>query len=53
MEKIVKFFRDEDGLELTEYAVMGFLIVATVVATIILLQGRIIAAFQTLVAALT
>ena len=27
MEKIVKFFKDEDGLELSEYAIMGALII--------------------------
>ena len=27
MKKLIAFFKDEDGLETSEYAVMGFLIV--------------------------
>ena len=41
MEKIVKFFRDEDGLELSEYAVMGGLIIQGLVAAIGVLHGAI------------
>jgi pilus assembly protein Flp/PilA len=45
MNKIWKFIKDEDGLELTEYAVIGALIVLGVVGTVILLQGAIQSAF--------
>lgn len=53
MKKIWKFIKGEDGLELTEYAVMGALIVVAIVATIILLQEQIITAFNNIVNALT
>ena len=46
MEKIVKFFRDEDGLELSEYAVMGFLIIALLVAAVTALRDQIIVVFD-------
>ncbi len=42
MEKIVKFFRDEDGLELSEYAVMGALIIVALVTAVGLLSDQII-----------
>ena len=32
MKKIIRFFKDEDGMELTEYAVVGGLIILAVVA---------------------
>ncbi len=35
MEKIIRFFKDEDGLELSEYAVMGALIVAALLLIVI------------------
>ena len=34
MKKLIAFFKEEDGLELTEYAVMGALLVAGLVVTI-------------------
>ena len=46
MQKIMKFIKDEDGLELSEYAIMGALIVIALVAAIIVLQGSIIGAFE-------
>ena len=45
MESIKKFIRDEDGLELSEYAVVGGLIILGTVAAIGLLGGQITAAF--------
>jgi pilus assembly protein Flp/PilA len=48
MEKIIRFFRDEDGLELSEYAVMGALIIVALVGVIGLLGGAISTAFTTL-----
>lgn len=53
MEKIIRFFKDEDGLELSEYAVMGFLIIVTIVGAVTALRARIAAVFAAIVAALT
>jgi pilus assembly protein Flp/PilA len=52
MKKIWKFIKDEDGLELVEYAVMGALIVLGVVATILLLGGQINTRFNQLYTAI-
>jgi Flp pilus assembly pilin Flp len=46
MEKIWKFIKDEDGLETSEYAVMGALIVIALVGAVIYLQSAISAAFE-------
>ena len=46
MEKIWNFLKDEDGLELSEYAVMGALIVAVVAAAVTALQGGITGALD-------
>ncbi|WP_417529688.1 Flp family type IVb pilin [Marinobacter lipolyticus] len=40
-EKVVQFIRDEEGLELSEYAVAGSLIVLGAVAAFTLLGGNI------------
>jgi len=32
MERIINFFKETDGMELTEYAVVGSLIIAAVIA---------------------
>lgn len=40
-EKVVQFIRDEEGLELSEYAVAGSLIVLGTVAAFTLLGGNI------------
>ena len=48
MEKIKRFFKDEDGLELSEYAVMAALIVGVVVVTITALGVSIDGVFNTL-----
>ena len=48
MKKIVKFFKDEDGLELSEYAVMGSLIIIALVTVITGLAGAISGAFTNL-----
>ena len=52
MKKIWTFIKDEDGLELSEYAVMAFLIVTVVVGTIIALGERIDVIFNDLLVAL-
>ncbi len=41
MSKVSRFVRDEEGLELSEYAVAGSLIVLGVVAAFALLSGNI------------
>ena len=41
MKKLIAFFKEEDGLELTEYAVMGALIAAALVATITALRTAV------------
>jgi Flp pilus assembly pilin Flp len=48
MKKIWKFFKDEDGLELTEYAVIGAMIVIAIFVAIGLLSTQISGAFSTL-----
>ena len=53
MKKFISFLKDEDGLELTEYAVMGTLIVIAVAAAVILLRTQIIAAFDAITAVVT
>ena len=52
MQKIMNFIKDEDGLELTEYAVIGALIVITVVVAIGLLSTQITRAFDRITAIL-
>jgi len=44
----MKFFKDETGLELSEYAVVAALIVAATVAAFSLLNGTIAARIETL-----
>lgn len=44
----MKFFKDESGLELSEYAVVAALIVAATVAAFTLLNGTIAARIETL-----
>jgi Flp pilus assembly pilin Flp len=41
-----KFMKDEQGLELAEYAVMAALIITAVVAAIVLLRNAIAARFN-------
>ena len=41
MKGLIAFFKEEDGLELTKYGVMGALIAATLVATITALQKAV------------
>jgi len=53
MEKIMKFIKDEDGLELTEYAVMGALIVIALLAAVQMLTGAIGTAFTRIAGVVT
>jgi Flp pilus assembly pilin Flp len=53
MKKLVKrFLKDEQGLELSEYAVMAAIIIVLTVATILLLRTEIINAFTDLITAM-
>jgi Flp pilus assembly pilin Flp len=52
MNKIWNFIKDEDGLELTEYAVIGAIIVITVAVAVGLLRDEIITAFNNMTAAM-
>jgi Flp pilus assembly pilin Flp len=45
MKKFWAFVKDEDGLELSEYAVMGALIILGAVTVIGLLQDEIVSVF--------
>jgi Flp pilus assembly pilin Flp len=45
MKKLIAFFKDEDGMETPEYAVMGTLIVIALVVAISALSDDIGAAF--------
>ena len=53
MNKIVKFFKDEDGLELSEYALMGALIVVALVTAVGLLSDQIIVVIDAIRTAIT
>ena len=46
MEKIIRFFKDEDGLELSEYAVMGALLILGVITVVGLLKTEIVNVFS-------
>jgi Flp pilus assembly pilin Flp len=43
-----RFWRDDSGLELSEYAIMAGIIIVLVVATILLIGGHINRIFQAL-----
>ena len=53
MESIKKFIRDEDGLELSEYAVVGGLIILGAVVAIGLLGDQIVNVFTRITAVVT
>ena len=47
MKRLVeRFFRDEQGLELSEYAVMAALIIITIIVAIVALRDQIAGAFN-------
>jgi pilus assembly protein Flp/PilA len=48
MIMLIKFFKDENGLELSEYAVAAALIVVATVAAFTLLSGVIATRIETL-----
>jgi Flp pilus assembly pilin Flp len=41
MEKFLKFFKDEDGLETVEYAVIGGIILVATIATVVLIGQQV------------
>lgn len=53
MSKLSRFVRDEEGLELSEYAVAGSLIVLGVVAAFQLLGGNIDTAIRAIAGKIT
>lgn len=53
MEKIKKFFREEDGMELSEYAVVGGILLIGAVATIGLWGAQINATYTAIIGAIT
>ena len=53
MKKLIDFFKDEDGLETVEYAVMGGLLVVAITAALTLLSGAIGAEFTRLTGIIT
>ena len=53
VKKLIAFFKEEDGLELSEYAVMGALVVAVTVAVITSLGDAIALRFGALETAVT
>jgi pilus assembly protein Flp/PilA len=52
MEKMIRFFKDEEGATAVEYGLLVALIAAVIVGTVLTLGGQINAAFQKVVAAL-
>jgi Flp pilus assembly pilin Flp len=53
MDKIWRFIKDEDGLELSEYAVIGGIVIGAGVAVYLLLGTAIQGAMTTITAAIT
>ena len=52
MEKMIRFFKDEEGATAVEYGLLVALIAAVIIGTVVTLGGQINNAFQTIVAAL-
>jgi Flp pilus assembly pilin Flp len=46
MKKLIAFIKDEDGLETSEYAVMGALIVLALIASVTAMRNSIAAVFN-------
>ena len=46
MEKIKRFLKEEEGLEMSEYAIMGAIICLAVAAAVVLLKDAIATAFN-------
>ena len=52
MEKIKRFFKEEEGLELSEYALMGAIICVLVVGAVTALKNEIVIVFGKMVTAM-
>jgi len=52
MEKLIRFFKDEEGATAVEYGMIVALIAAVIVAVVTTLGTQIRAAFQSIVTAL-
>lgn len=52
MEKMIRFFKDEEGATAVEYGLLVALIAAVIIGTVVTLGTQIRTAFQTVVAAL-
>ena len=53
MEQIKRFFKEEEGLEMSEYALMGGLICLAVVGAVILMRDQIVAVIDRITGVLT
>ena len=51
MKKVMRFFKEEEGLEMSEYALMGALICVAVAVTVIALRTAIVGALNRIIAA--
>ena len=49
MEKLIRFFKDEEGATAVEYGLLVALIAAVIIGTVAVLGGQINTAFQTIV----
>lgn len=52
MEKLIRFFKDEEGATAVEYGLLVALIAAVIIGTVQILGGQINTAFQAIVTAL-
>jgi pilus assembly protein Flp/PilA len=52
MEKLIRFFKDEEGATAVEYALMVFLIAVFIITIVGTLGSRLSAVFQSVVTAL-
>ncbi len=52
MEKLMRFFKNEEGLESVEYAVLGALIIIAIIAAVTALGGGVSGTFDTITAVL-
>jgi pilus assembly protein Flp/PilA len=52
MEKMIRFFKDEEGATAVEYGLLVALIAAVIIATVVTLGTKINAAFQSIVSKL-
>lgn len=52
MKNIWKFIKDEDGMEIVEYAVIGAMIIVGTIVTILLVRGEVVRVFQQITSSL-